>query len=260
MADHGANVRLVAAAVYTVYPGQGPKEVATTGAAKGPGAAPVAAYAAASAGQPKAKAAVTHDHWTYYYLQTRTAAPRHLLLVAVAAPAYPPRLVMQFFALVQSQLARQVAARTDAPKDPLKGLDVKGLLKSIVAEYAHGAEMDKAAAVAAELENVRDAMRTTLDRTLARGESVERLDHTVELLTHESEDFTINGKALHTTVKHQRWRLWFILGLGAVAVIVALSAVACGGITYPNCRIADHSGSSDNSDTSHPSASPSAPH
>ena len=96
---------------------------------------------------------------------------------------------------------------------------------------------DELTKVKTQLEDVRHVMVENVEKVLERGEKIELLVDKTDRLTQQAFKFENTSKQLRSALFWRKVKMYVLFSLALAFAAFVISAVACGGLHYPKCRI-----------------------
>mmetsp|Transcript_14275 Transcript_14275/g.21987 ORF Transcript_14275/g.21987 Transcript_14275/m.21987 type:complete len:230 (-) Transcript_14275:251-940(-) len=90
--------------------------------------------------------------------------------------------------------------------------------------------------VQGQMEEVKEVMVQNIEKVLERGEKIELLVDKTEQLSQTAFKFNSTSRSLQRTMYWRKVKRRVLIGVAVIVAIYALSATACGGLDFHNCR------------------------
>lgn len=113
------------------------------------------------------------------------------------------------------------------------------ILKKEMDYYNNNPDVDAVSKVKGQIEDVKNVMVENIEKVLERGEKIELLVDKTDRLNQQAFKFEKQSKRLKHAMWMKKLKMWLAIAFIMGVVIFAISAMACGGLTFKNCKSSD---------------------
>lgn len=103
--------------------------------------------------------------------------------------------------------------------------------------YNSDPSSDELSKVKSQLDDVKNVMVENVEKVLERGEKIELLVDKTDRLTQQAFKFESTSKQLRSALFWRKVKMYCLFAFAAAFAAFVISAIACGGVHYPKCRI-----------------------
>eukprot|EP01123_Difflugia_compressa_P006015 TRINITY_DN1814_c1_g9_i1.p1 TRINITY_DN1814_c1_g9~~TRINITY_DN1814_c1_g9_i1.p1 ORF type:complete len:216 (-),score=35.49 TRINITY_DN1814_c1_g9_i1:164-811(-) len=157
------------------------------------------------------KKAYVQGSYSFNYIATKEG----YVFVCVADKSHKTNICFLFLKEIQKNFDTSAPAK------------FKNQLKKYMLTYSNDKEVDKIAAINAELEDVKNIMQENIDKVVKRGEKLEELEETTQQLEVEASGFRTRATQLKNTVWWGSLRMKIIIGVAILVVIGIIILAIC---------------------------------
>ncbi|GMI35419.1 hypothetical protein TrCOL_g6361 [Triparma columacea] len=110
------------------------------------------------------------------------------------------------------------------------------VLKKEMEFYNNNPEADAVTKVKGQIEDVKNVMVENIEKVLERGEKIELLVDKTDRLNQQAFKFEKQSKRLKNVMWWKKVKMWLAIAFIVAVIIFAITAMACGGLTFHNCK------------------------
>jgi len=103
--------------------------------------------------------------------------------------------------------------------------------------YSSDPASDDLSKVRSQLDDVKHVMVENVEKVLERGEKIELLVDKTDRLTQQAFKFENTSKQLRSALFWRKVKMYAAFAAAVTLAVLVVSAIACGGLHYPKCRI-----------------------
>ena len=103
--------------------------------------------------------------------------------------------------------------------------------------YSSDPSSDDLSRVRNQLDDVKNVMVENVEKVLERGEKIELLVDKTDRLTQQAFKFENTSKQLRNALFWRKVKMYVAFAAALAFAVFVVSAIACGGLHYPKCRI-----------------------
>ncbi len=149
------------------------------------------------------------------------------------------RLPFAFLAEVQKRFTSKYGDQAQTAIAFSMNDEFAPVLEERLRHFNSSPEIDSIAAVQGQIDDVKNVMVRNIEQVLQRGEKIELLVDKTDRLNQQAFKFEKQSKKLKNVMWWKKMKMYAALAFLVALVIFAISAMACGGIDFKECKSKD---------------------
>eukprot|EP00898_Chlorokybus_atmophyticus_P003531 jgi/Chlat1/4179/Chrsp27S04277 len=159
-----------------------------------------------------------------------------LIFIAMADDTFGRRIPYAFLEEIRGRFTAMYGSGAQTALAYAMNDEFSRILAQQMDYFSTNPNADTINRVRGEISEVKNVLVQSIDKVLDRGEKISLLVDKTDSL--QSEAFRFKRQARQ--MKHRMWirnlRMMALLAIIVLVIVLGISAFACGGITFPNCR------------------------
>jgi vesicle-associated membrane protein 7 len=158
-----------------------------------------------------------------------------IVFLCMAPESFGRRLPFAFLEDIKGRFKSTYGAKSNVAVAYAYQADFSRILQKQMDYFSTDSNADRITQLRAGLAEVHDVMVDSIEKVLERGESIEHLLGRTENLQATSVNFKRKSEDLKNAMWWRNIKIYGAIFFVVVVIILIIVAVACGGVSWPNC-------------------------